>query len=325
MPCSAGSIDEGRPSDEDVKVGQSRSGRRRCRAAAAGGGAVGVRGRHRGRVPGGHLGVAGNRGVAAGRLRSFTRVGERAVVRGVLRYRPAPGSWLAADVAALAPGRRVRVYVAPGLSGVFSVGGHTVAVGARSVGGGTRTAALHDATAEAVRDLCRWRTRVQLPMLWWASPWLLCMWVLASLLPWRLMAFIRLAAPAFLIAGSVLPWAKVVRVRRPRRRHPVRRDPVPGGPVPATVCGPAADTYAGQCLGLQETTTKQSANEDRRMTIEQGPAPGRQLSPRASDSRRYDTTTPQTRFLAADLWDNGFGLPRAHLERQPVLAQCPTQ
>ncbi len=55
-----------------------------------------------------------------------------------------------------------------------------------------------------MRDLCRWRTRVQLPMLWWASPWLLCMWVLASLLPGWLMAFIRLAAPAFLIAGSVI-------------------------------------------------------------------------------------------------------------------------
>ncbi len=135
---------------------------------------------------------------------AFTRVGERAVVRGFLRYRPAPGSWLAADVAALGPGRRVQVYVAPGLSGVFSVGGHTVAVGARSVGGGTRTAPLHDATVEAVRDLCRWRTRVQLPMLWWASPWLLCMWVLASLIPSRLMAFVRLAAPAFLIAGSVI-------------------------------------------------------------------------------------------------------------------------
>jgi hypothetical protein len=134
----------------------------------------------------------------------LTRVGERAAVRGFLRYRPAPGSWLAADVAALAPGRRVQVYVAPGLSGVFSVGGHTVAVGARSVGAGIRTAPLHDATAEAVRDLCRCRTRVQLAMLWWAGPWLLCMWVLASILRPRLMGFLRVVGPVFLVAGSVI-------------------------------------------------------------------------------------------------------------------------
>jgi len=78
----------------------------------------------------------------------LTRVGERAAVRSFLRYRPAAGSWLAADVAALAPGRRIEVYVAPGLSGVFCVGGHTVAAGARSVGIGTPAVALHAASSK---------------------------------------------------------------------------------------------------------------------------------------------------------------------------------
>ncbi len=134
----------------------------------------------------------------------LTRVGERAAVRAVLRYRPAPGSWLAADVAALTPGRRVQVYVAPALSGVFSVGGHSIAVGARPAGAGVRTPLLQAGTVDAVGDLARWRTRVQLPMLWWASPWLICVWAVGSILGPRLMGFMRVVAPAFLVAGTVI-------------------------------------------------------------------------------------------------------------------------
>src|SRR4051794_25607250 len=47
-----------------------------------------------------------------GALTGF-RFGERAVARTVLRYRPAGGSWLEAEVRRLLPGRRVDVYVAP--------------------------------------------------------------------------------------------------------------------------------------------------------------------------------------------------------------------
>lgn len=134
----------------------------------------------------------------------LTRVGEQAAVRGVLRYRPAPGSWLAADVAALTPGRRVQAWVAPARTGVFSVGGHSIAVGARSAGSGAATPLLQAATVDAVADLDRWRTRAQLPMMWWAGPWLTCMWLLASILGPRLMGFLRLVAPAFLAAGTVI-------------------------------------------------------------------------------------------------------------------------
>ena len=73
--------------------------------------------------------------LAAGAL-VLTRRGERLAATTVLRYRPAPGSWLAADVAWLALGRRIDVYVAPQASGAFALGGHTVAVGERSVGVG---------------------------------------------------------------------------------------------------------------------------------------------------------------------------------------------
>ena len=137
-------------------------------------------------------------------LAVLTRVGERAAVRAFLRCRPAPQSWLAADIAGLAPGRRIEVYVAPGLSGVFCVGGHTIAAGARSVGAGTRTGALHAGVVEAVRDLGQWRTRVQLAMLWWAGPWLASTWVLSSLLGPRPMAFLRLVAPVFLIMAVLV-------------------------------------------------------------------------------------------------------------------------
>jgi len=137
-------------------------------------------------------------------LAVLTGLGERAAVRAFLRYRPAPRSWLAADIAGLAPGRRIEVYVAPGLSGVFCVGGHTIAAGARSVGAGTRTAALHEAAVEAVRDLGQWRTRVQLAMLWWAAAWLASMWVLGSLLGPRRMALLRVVAPVFLVMAVLV-------------------------------------------------------------------------------------------------------------------------
>ena len=48
---------------------------------------------------------------AAGTL-VLTGPGERAAATTVLRYRPAPRLWLAADVGRLAPGRRIDVYVA---------------------------------------------------------------------------------------------------------------------------------------------------------------------------------------------------------------------
>lgn len=60
------------------------------------------------------------------------RAGERMTARTLLRYRPAIGTWLAGEVARLAPGRQIDVYVAPAALGVFAVGGYTVAIGQRS-------------------------------------------------------------------------------------------------------------------------------------------------------------------------------------------------
>ncbi len=54
------------------------------------------------------------------------------------------------------------------------------------------------------------------------------------------------------------------------------------------------------------------------MTIEPSPAAGHQLLRRASDAALVRHHNPRTRFLAAEVWDNGFGLPRAPLESQPV-------
>ena len=81
-------------------------------------------------------------GWLAGGALVLTRPGERLAATTVLRYRPAPQSWLAADVRQLAPGRRIDVYVAPKATGVFALGGHTVAIGERSVDAGTRSPAL---------------------------------------------------------------------------------------------------------------------------------------------------------------------------------------
>jgi len=54
------------------------------------------------------------------------------------------------------------------------------------------------------------------------------------------------------------------------------------------------------------------------MTIEPAPTAGHELPQRASDFALVRHHNPRTRLLAAELWDNGFGLPRAHLERQTV-------
>ena len=103
--------------------------------------------------------------LAAGAL-VLTRPGERLAATTVLRYRPAPKSWLAADVRQLAPRRRIDVYVAPKATGVFALGGHTVAIGERSVDAGTRSPALQAAARSAVAELRAGRTRPELAMGW---------------------------------------------------------------------------------------------------------------------------------------------------------------
>ena len=58
------------------------------------------------RLPGALMGVI--LVVVAG-LVTLSRLGERLLARTLLRYRPAPGSWLEAEVRRLLPGRRVDV------------------------------------------------------------------------------------------------------------------------------------------------------------------------------------------------------------------------
>ncbi len=123
---------------------------------------------------------------------TLTQPGERLLAMRVLRYRRAAGSWLAADVHRLAPGRRVDVYVAPQALGVFALGGHTVAVGERSVGDGTRTRALQAATVAAVADLRSGGTRPELALMWWSSPWVVAKMLLGALLPRRWHPFFRI-------------------------------------------------------------------------------------------------------------------------------------
>ena len=88
-------------------------------------------------------------------LVTLPRFGERLLARTVLRYRPAPGSWLEAEVRRLLPGRRVDVYVVPKASGVFALGGHTIGLGEASLGAGAANPALLMATAAAVDELRR--------------------------------------------------------------------------------------------------------------------------------------------------------------------------
>jgi hypothetical protein len=108
--------------------------------------------------------------LVTGLLTGF-RFGERALIRTVLRYRPAPTSWLEAEVRRLLPGRRVDVYVAPKATGVFALGGHTIGLGEASVGAGDPTPGLLAAAAAAAEQLRAGRTRPELPLLWWCLPW----------------------------------------------------------------------------------------------------------------------------------------------------------
>ena len=139
--------------------------------------------------------------LAAGVL-VLTRLGERLAATLVLRYRPAPRSWLAVDVDRLAPGRGVDVYVAPKAAGVFALGAHTVAVGQWSVGAGGRTPSLQAATAAAVAQLRAGGTRPDLAMGWWSGPWLLAKLVVGAFLGPRLQSVMR-------VVGSVLAGTSV--------------------------------------------------------------------------------------------------------------------
>jgi len=142
-------------------------------------------------------------GWLAGGALVLTRPGERLAATTVMRYRPAPKSWLAADVRQLAPRRRIDVYVAPKATGVFALGGHTVAIGERSVDAGTRTAALQAAARSAVAELRAGRTRPELAMGWWSGPWLFAKLTAGAFLPPRWYPFFRLF-------GSVMVGMSVV-------------------------------------------------------------------------------------------------------------------
>jgi hypothetical protein len=122
----------------------------------------------------------------------LTRPGERILARGVLRYRPAAESWLAADVHRLAPRRRIDVDVAAHARGVFPLGGHTIAIGDQSLSAG-RTPALQEAIQTAVAALCAGRTRSELPLMWWSAPWVLAKMTLGRALPRRWQSFFRVA------------------------------------------------------------------------------------------------------------------------------------
>lgn len=132
----------------------------------------------------------------------LTRPGERLAATRVLRYRPATQSWLAVDVARLAPGRKVDVYVAPMAAGVFALGGHTVAVGQRSVGTGGRTPNLQAETAAAVAQLRAGGTRPDLAMGWWSGPWLLAKLTVGAFLGPAMQSVMR-------VVGSVLAGMSV--------------------------------------------------------------------------------------------------------------------
>jgi len=122
----------------------------------------------------------------------------------VFRYRRAADSWLAEEVRRLAPGRRYRVSVAPGTSGVFALGGHTIGIGEHSVGAGGPTPALQRVTAAAVDDLRGGRTRPELAMGWWAFPWFFAKLTAAAILPRRLHPVARGAAVCWCIAATVI-------------------------------------------------------------------------------------------------------------------------
>ncbi len=187
-------------------------------------------------------------------LLTLPRRGERLLARTVLRYRPAAGSWLEAEVQRLLPGRRVEVYVAPKTSGVFALGRHTIALGEASIGAGVPTPALLAATAAAVNQLRRGPTRPELPLIWWAAPWWVAKQVPRHLLPRRWQPLLTLWAVGLLVASIIgtahggSPYAVVltvcgvtdlcissIRSRRQRRqRRRVHPQLQPAGPAPAT-------------------------------------------------------------------------------------------
>jgi hypothetical protein len=136
-------------------------------------------------------------------LATGSRLGERVLARVVLRYRPAAGSWLEAEVRRLAPGRRVSVYVAPKATGVFALGGYTIGLGELSVSSGAPTPALLQATADAVLELRSGKTRPELPLLWWSLPWWSARELAVRMVPRRLMPLLRLCFVASMVAGAV--------------------------------------------------------------------------------------------------------------------------
>jgi len=141
--------------------------------------------------------------IAAGVL-TLTGAVEGLLAVTVFRYRRAADSWLAEEVRRLAPRRRYRVYVAPGTSGVFALGGHTVGIGELSVGAGGPTTALQRVTAAAVDDLRGGRTRPELAMGWLAFPWFFAKLTAAAILPRRLHPVARGAAVCWCIAATVI-------------------------------------------------------------------------------------------------------------------------
>jgi len=168
----------------------------------------------------------------------------------VFRYRRAADSWLAEEVRRLAPGRRYQVYVAPGTSGVFALGGHTVGIGEHSVGAGGPTPALQRAAAAAVNDLLGGRTRPELAMGRWAFPWFLAKLTAAAFLPRRIHAVARVAAVCWCTAATVVSAGRgllgaAILCLRGYRSAPDRTHP------PATACrerpaGPAAVAGLGR-------------------------------------------------------------------------------
>jgi len=142
--------------------------------------------------------------VADGCALTLTGPVERLLAVTVFRYRRAGDSWLAAEVRRLAPGRRYEVYVAPGTSGVFALGGHTVGIGEHSVDDGLPTPELQQATAAAVAYLRAGRTRPELAMDWLAFPWFFVKLTVATVLPRRLHPVARTLAVCWCTAAAVM-------------------------------------------------------------------------------------------------------------------------
>ena len=185
------------------------------------------------------------------------RFGERALARTVLRYRPAPDSWLEAEVRRLLRDRPVDVYVARKASGVFALGGHTIGLGELSVGTGGPTPALLAATAAAAQELRFGRTRPELPLLWWSVPWWFAKQLPGRLLPRRWLPLIKLWAVGVVTAAIVngvqtghlfvivMTGLAVndlcitgVRGRRQRRKRPTHRQLQPANAANAAVTRP---------------------------------------------------------------------------------------